>query len=154
MIEAYLDGTGEVVAYLGSLDKRMTEELRVAISKLSIRLQTNVKENKLSGQVLGVRTGRGKRSIQQAVSVDGNRVVGAVSTNVFYMIGWETGWEGANERSMKAAKAKYDLSGGGGGDTFKNGTPKKRPFLVPALKEMASSGQIQSEIDAAIGRAV
>lgn len=156
MIEVYLDGAGEVLAQLDSLSARMTEELRAAISRLTIKLQSKVKQDKLSGQVLGVRTGRGRRSIQQDVSIDGSRVVGVVSTNVNYMIGWETGWQfyaGGGKHDLSASKAKFALSSEGG-DTFNNGTPRQRPFLVPSLKELSESGVIQSEIDGAVGSAV
>lgn len=152
MIEAYLDGAGEVIAHLGSLNDQLTEELRKSVARLTIKLQKRVVTEKLAGQVLGVRTGRGRRSIQQTTYQDGNRVVGVVSTNLFYMVGWETGWPGAQERGLKAAKAKFDI--GASADTFKNGTPKQRAFLVPSLKEMQSSGEIARDISAGIGRAV
>jgi hypothetical protein len=152
MIEVYAEGIGEVVAKLDSLDARMTDELRIGIGRLSAKLQGNVQKDKLSGQVLGVRTGRGRRSIQQDVRVAGSKVTGIVSTNVNYMIGWELGWPGSQEHEgMKAAKAKFDVSASA--DSFKNGTPKKRSFLVPALKELSESGAINEEISAAIGRA-
>ena len=68
------------------------------------------------------------------------------------MIGWETGWSGSS--GVGASKAKFNpKAGAGDSDTFKNGSPKKRPFLVPALKEMQASGKIQAELDQAIQRA-
>ena len=151
MIEAYVEGVGEVVARLDSLDDRLTKELRTSIAKLTISLQKNVVQNYLQGQALGVRTGRGQRSIQQDVQSSGSAVSGVVSTNVFYMVGWETGWPGRVDKSLAGAKAKFDLSSSS--DTFKNGTPKKRPFLVPALKQMAESGAITVGINEAIARA-
>ena len=152
MISVETVGVSEVIARFDRLSDRMTEELRAGISRLSIQLQGRVKSDFLSGQSLGVQTGRGKRSIQQDVQVSGNAVSGVVSTNVDYMIGWETGWPGsAQEASLTAAKAKFDPAASA--DTFKNGTPKKRAFLVPALKALQESGAIQREIDAAIARA-
>ena len=152
MITVTAEGVGEVVAHLDGLTARMTEELRASIARLSIRLQTKVKQDMLSGQVLGVRTGRGKRSIHQDVQVDGARVSGVVSTNLFYMVGWETGWQGAGEAGLKSTKSKFSLSGSG--DTFKNGSAKKRSFLVPSLMEMEQSGEIKAGIEAGVGKAL
>lgn len=152
MISAYVDGVGEVAAKLDRLNSRMTIELRVAIARLTIKAQRKVQQEKLSGQVLGVRTGRGKRSIQQDVSVSDTRVTGVVSTNVGYMIGWETGWTGGGgDQGLAAAKGKF--AGSGSATNFKNGTEKKRAFLIPTLRELEDSGAIKAETDAAVARA-
>ena len=63
MISVYMEGSGEVIAKLDNLGGLMREELRASIARLSIRLQKNVIAGKLSGQVLGVRTGRLKLHI-------------------------------------------------------------------------------------------
>lgn len=152
MITAYVEGAGEVIAKLDSLSDRLAAELRTSIKSMTIQLQDNVKRDFLSGQALGVKSGRLKRSIHRELQSTGNTVSGVVSTNVPYGIGWETGWPDARPRqSLKSAKAKFDLSGSG--DTFKNGTPKKRPFLVPALKAFEESGAIRDGIDSAIAKA-
>lgn len=147
-------GVAEVASRFASMDARMTEELRASVSRLSITLQRKVVQDKLSGQVLGVRTGRGRRSIHQDVAVTGDTVSGVVSTNLFYMAGWETGWFGSDRQTaqLRAGKAKFS-AGGGGGDTFKNGTPKQREFLVPTLRELNESGAIDREFELAVGRA-
>lgn len=156
MIGVYMEGVGEVVARFENFSDKLTNELQTSVNRLTIQLQTKVRNEKLSGQVLGVRTGRGQRSIQQApATVEGGKVVGLVSTNVFYMVGWETGWPdggpGSGRQSLKAAKSKFDLSASS--DTFKNGTPKKRAFLVPTLKEMEQNGAILTEMKDAVARA-
>lgn len=151
MITAFTEGAGEVVTKLERLDARMTEELRQSISRLAFKLQAKVQNEKLSGQVLGVRTGRGKRSIHTDIRTEGQRVIGVVSTNVFYMIGWELGWpDAAQHASIAGAKGKFDVGSGG---SFKNGSPKKRAFLIPALKEMNESGIIEADIQSGISRA-
>lgn len=147
-------GVSEVAASFSNMSVRMTEELRVSVSRLSITLQRNVVQDKLSGQVLGVRTGRGRRSIHQDVQATGDVVSGVVSTNLFYMAGWETGWSGSERQSAQMRSAKAKFAGSGGGDTFKNGTPKQRAFLVPALREMNQSGAIEREFDGATERAM
>jgi hypothetical protein len=145
VISLYSEGVGEVVAKLDALDGRMTEELRGGVQRLTIKLQKKVKEEKLSGQVLGVRTGRLKRSIQQDVQVQGTKISGVVSTNVFYGVGWELGWpDGKGSKGLSSAKAKFKPSAGA----------RQRPFLVPSLKEMEQSGIIAAELDAALVRGV
>lgn len=146
-------GVAEVAASFASMNARMTEELRASVSRLSITLQRNVVQDKLSGQVLGVRTGRGRRSIHQDVAVTGDTVSGVVSTNLFYMAGWETGWSGSDRQSAQMSAAKAKFAGSGSGDTFKNGSPKQRPFLVPALRELNQSGAIDREFEMAVTRA-
>ena len=148
MIEAYTNGVGEVVARLDALNDKLHAELMASVSKLTIGLQRNVVEKKLQGQVLGVRSGDGQRSIAQDVQANGDIITGVVSTNLFYMVGWELGWP---DRAMAAAKGKFNLSGTS--DTFANGTPKKRAFLVPSLQELAESGAITEGINAATMRA-
>lgn len=153
MIRAYVANASEVGVKLDALNDRTRKELSVGIGRLALRLSNMVKQDKLSGQVLGKRTGRLRNSIHDAVAEEGDKVVGIVSTNVIYGIGWELGWPdgGPGKPSLKDAKSKFSLAGS---DTFKNGTPKKRSFLGTALKDLESSGLIRSELDAAVARAV
>lgn len=154
MISVEMLGVAEVAASFDSMNSRMTQELRESVSRLSISLQRKVVQDKLSGQVLGVRTGRGRRSIHQDVQVTGDVISGVVSTNLFYMAGWETGWSGDARQSAQMSATKAKFAGSGGGDSFKNGSPKQRPFLVPTLKEMDAAGIIQREFEAATERAM
>jgi hypothetical protein len=154
LISVYADGVGEVITKLDGYSERLTEELRTSVNRMTIKLQQKVVQEKLQGQVLGVRTGRGQRSIQMdPATVAGPVVSGVVSTNVFYMIGWEQGWPDGSpggRQSLKSAKARFDLSATS--DAFKNGSPKKRAFLVPSLKELDASGAIKAEFEAAVAR--
>lgn len=160
MITLETTGAGEVLARLEALPRNVTNEVKKGVSRLVIKLQTKVVSEKLQGAVLNVRTGRGWRSIKFNVSEDGYQVVGVVSTKVFYMIGWETGWAarpvGSNPLAAAKAKSRFNIptGGGAGGDTFKNGSPRKRPFLVPTLNEMAASGAVTAELQRAVERAL
>ena len=158
MISVYTEGVGEVVVHLDKLDARMTEELRKSISQLTFKLASRIANGKLSGQSLNVgRTGALKRSVENGylIKVSSDKVTGIVTTGLFYGIGWETGWPnggpGSQHQSLASAKAKFDLSATA--DTFKNGRPKKRAFLVPGLKEYYETGEITQEIEAAVSRA-
>lgn len=145
MITGYVTGESEVVAHFERRGESLSQELECAIKGLTVKLRTKVKTEKLSGQVLGVRTGRGRRSIHAETFRQGDKVVGIVSTNVFYMIGWETGWGGAGEAQVAKAKAKFNPKAGATG-------ARKRSFLVPSLSEMEGSGEIRSELEAAAER--
>jgi hypothetical protein len=132
MIEGFVTGDSETVAHLRGIGIGLERELGVAINR---------------------RTGRLKRSIEGVVTQEGAHAEGVVSTALGYGIGWETGWQGGSVRAdMKKSKAKF--SPGAGGDTFQNGTPKMRSFLRSSLKDLESSGKIQTEMNAAAERAV
>ena len=147
-MDEYVVGANEVVAKFNARSEALSEELRKGISRLTIKLQTKVQTEKLAGQVLNRRTGRLNRSIQQAVFDEGGKIVGVVSTNVFYGIGWELGWPGsAGGQALAGAKAKFKP--GGSSTAFKNGSPRKRAFLVPSLEEFETAGTIRTEIEAA-----
>ena len=74
---------------------RMSSGVMTAITKLTIKLQGMVKEQKLSGQVLKVRTGNLRRSINQRVDVEeGRGPVGTVGTNEKYARPHEMGFKG------------------------------------------------------------
>lgn len=55
-----------------------------AVSRATIRIQSDVKESYLSGQVLKNRTGTLRRSINQEVKVEGYSIIGTIGTNVEY----------------------------------------------------------------------
>ncbi|BCA57686.1 hypothetical protein [Sphingomonas sp. HMP6] len=141
-----------VIASLDARGARAHGELRASIGRLALKLSVMVKRDKLSGQVLGVKTGRLRRSVHDAVADVGDNIEGVVSTNVGYGIGWELGWPGGGspKQSLNTAKAKFSPSSGG--DSFKNGTPKKRSFLRTALKDLEGSGAIRAELNEAAAR--
>lgn len=69
-----------LLGYPGRLIDRLTR----AMSILSLELQRDVKEQKLSGQVLKARTGTLRRSINREVRVNGGLIEGIVGTNLAY----------------------------------------------------------------------
>ena len=153
MIKGLIVGEAEVMAKLEAMGPRFKEEMAAGIGRLALKLNSNVINDKLQGQVLNYRRGDLIRSIHNVVVEEGTKTVGIVSTNLSYGIGWETGWAGYSPReSLKNAKAKFS-PGSGSADTFKNGTPRQRSFLRSALKDMAESGVITEEINASIERA-
>ena len=70
------------------------KSLARAVVRLAIDLQSHVKADKLTGQVLHVRTGTLRRSINQRVIQEPTAIWGSVGTNVKYARVHEYGFQG------------------------------------------------------------
>jgi phage gpG-like protein len=86
-------GDKEVIERFRALPERTRAALGDSVGRLALLLQRRVMQ-KLSGQVLNVKTGRLRRSIDQVVLRDEAQVVGVVSTNVKYARVHEYGFTG------------------------------------------------------------
>lgn len=106
MIKATIIGHRETVDRLRRIVPDVRAELRKAIERQSIKLSSKVKAQKLSGQVLNVKTGRLRRSINQRVEEQGSRITGYVGTNVEYAKGHEFGFSGVVTVREHLRKAK------------------------------------------------
>ena len=95
MITVTLIGGGELVAKWGRIPASARDALRAEVQKAALALTAHVKQDKLTDQVLRVRTGRLRRSITQRVEVEGSRVMGYVGTNVEYAAAHEYGIRGS-----------------------------------------------------------
>lgn len=84
MIKAALIGSEQLVSRLEHMPKDVRDELRKTVTAIAIEMTAKVKADKLSGQVLNVRTGRLRRSINFDVSENNSSVIGSVGTNVEY----------------------------------------------------------------------
>lgn len=158
MISGFVTGDAAVVARFERIPLALREQLRVAVTRLAIKLQRKVKADKLSGQVLKVKTGTLRRSIDQSVMQTEHGVTGKVSTNVSYGKKHEYGFHGTEtvpaqlrtikqafgrsitpvEVMVKSYEKRVDLP--------------ERSFLRSALREMNESGEIRHEIEAAVAR--
>lgn len=76
---------------IGSLQPALRLGLRRTVEIETIKLQRHVVQEKLSGQVLHVRTGTGRRSITYRVEEAGTVIRGIVGTNLVYMKAHEYG---------------------------------------------------------------
>ena len=83
-IEAVIVGDEEVRARFHRAAGEIDGKLADSMGRITIRLQAHVVRNKLSGQVLKVRTNNLRGSIHQEVIRDSNGIVGRVGTNVEY----------------------------------------------------------------------
>jgi phage gpG-like protein len=84
MITAQIVGDDKLIGKLRSLPGRMRPRLKQTVKVLTIKLQRYVKEKKLTGQVLHVRTDNLRGSINQHVEETATGAVGIVGTNVKY----------------------------------------------------------------------
>lgn len=133
--------------------KKIEPALKVVIQRLTYKLLAMVKAEKLSGQVLNVKTGKLRRSINAKFENSGN--TGVVGTNVIYGRVHEKG--GALEipqhmRMMKQAfgkpaKVPREISISGHVANF-----PERSFLRSALRDLEPS--IQSEVSKTVYGAI
>lgn len=94
MIKGELLGGSELLARIQALTPNLRQGLGRTVLRLTILLQAKVK-TKLTGQVLNVRTGRLRRSINHRIEGEGTPVVtGYVGTNVKYARPHEFGFHG------------------------------------------------------------
>lgn len=82
-----------VLALLRGYPNRLTDAMVRVVNRFTLELQARTKE-KLSGEVLHVRTGTLRRSINRKVELRGSNVVGTVGTNVEYAAAHEYGFDG------------------------------------------------------------
>lgn len=89
-----------LLAHLAGTGAALQSGMRRAVERLSIIVQGGVKEGKLTGQVLHVRTGTLRRSINRKITEDSSGVYATVGTNVVYAAAHEYGFDG--EVTVKA----------------------------------------------------
>ncbi len=94
MIALALRNDDLVLLNVKSLGIRVRDRLRSDITRLTIKLQRKVKEEKLTGQVLHVRTGRLRRNINRRMAETATSITGQVGTNVSYAAIHEYGFTG------------------------------------------------------------
>jgi phage gpG-like protein len=134
MIKGTINGAGEVAGKLSGVAGRTRDALRKSVSRLALELLAKVKRDKLSGQVLNVRTGRLRRSITQRVIANGATIQGIVGTNVEYGKFHEYGQTIKGELKQKRAALKAGLKPSR--PTLGSGDLPPRSFLRSALADM------------------
>lgn len=159
MIKGEILGSDALVSRFDAMVPKFTGLMTKSISRLTLTLLRNVKQDKLSGQVLNVRSGRLRRSINQRIEGAGtDTVAGYVGTNVVYGRPFEFGFKGnvpvkAHLRTIKQAfgKSISPVTVQVKPYTMKVDV-KERSFLRSALAEMDTA--IRSEIRNAVTEAV
>lgn len=94
MLRMEFIGGDVLAAVLRSYGGKVQTAIVQSVGRSALRLQREVMQNRLSGQVLNVRTGNLRRSIHQRVTNTGSAVIGEVNTNVRYGRAHEYGFAG------------------------------------------------------------
>ena len=94
MLRMEFIGGDVLAAVLRSYGDKVQTAIVQSVGRSALRLQREVMQNRLSGQVLNVRTGNLRRSIHQRVTNTGGAVIGEVNTNVRYGKAHEYGFAG------------------------------------------------------------
>lgn len=93
MISGEVTGDKEVARRFRALPDGVRGKVVDQVRRLTLLLQISVKKDKLSGQVLNVRTGTLRRSIDQQLLTGGDDITGIVSTNLKYARAHEYGFK-------------------------------------------------------------
>lgn len=115
MIQGTIIGNKEILARYRRIRQKAVPALTKRMARVVIKLQAHVVKNKLSGQVLKVRTGTLRRSVHENVEVTSNNITGMVGTNMEYAAYHEYGFEGTvnvreHLRRTKAQAVEYKRS--------------------------------------------
>lgn len=156
-VTAKILGAESVTMRLASAPAAVMARVRIEVERLGIELQRKVKESKLTGQALKVKTGRLRRSINLKVTEAGGSITGSVGTNVAYARRWEIGGSWTENVKAHVRRSREQIKAAT--YTDKNGKPRvsskgkssgaipvkafsraitvePRPFLMPVLEEM------------------
>jgi phage gpG-like protein len=87
-------GLDRVIVRLQEMPDAVRRSIARVVTEEAIRLETVVKDEKLSGQVLKNRTGRLRSSIHHQVDIGAATVTASIYTNVAYAHFWEYGFSG------------------------------------------------------------
>lgn len=135
-----------LIARLKGMPEKFRIRVGIAVARLTIKIQARVKD-KLSGEVLHVRTGTLRRSINREVQQRSDGIFGVVGTNVEYAAVHEFGFNGAVtvRAHLRRSKAQFALPkknrvGKDGGEVFVRQHTRmvnlpERSFLRSSLRE-------------------
>ncbi len=125
--------TEALLARLKNIPVKMRRALVTAVTRLSVETQRKVMVEKLSGQVLHVRTGTLRRSINREVTEEADGVFAIVGTNVRYAAIHEYGGTILLKPRERTVHFKMNKDG-----TLKQGFSKKKEATV-SIKTAARS---------------
>lgn len=94
MIRAEIIGANQIKAKLDALGPKLQTELSKSVTKLCLELTRRIKQDKLSGQVLKVKSGQLRRSVTFKVKNTPAGPTGEVGTNLPYAKAHEFGFKG------------------------------------------------------------
>jgi phage gpG-like protein len=146
-------GDREFAARLDAMPGRMREGLVRAVTRLGLELQRKVQAEKLTGQVLKVRTGSLRSSINTEISQSADQVAASVGTNIRYARVHEYGVDHPWVIAAKDRALRFEL---GGRVIFRRSVRHpplpERSFLRSALREMQPA--IEAGLKNAVAQAI
>ncbi len=174
MVIAELIGLPEVISKLKEIQINAPSAIVKAMKRLSLQLVRHVVQDKLTGQVLHVQTGKLRRSITLQIDENPNDITAIVGTNTEYARIHEFGFNGtvSVKEHLRRTKASFnaarkigwsksmskqlgrEASMGAGtvrAHSMKMNMPE-RSFLRSALADMAPT--IQETLQAAMAKAL
>lgn len=151
IIAVRIKGDRELQRKFELTPERLREEMRRGIGRAALMVARHSKQNKLSGQVLNVKTGRLRRSINTRMVESGDVIAGRVGTNVAYAKAHEFGWRGTVTVREHLRKTKSGFSATVRAHSRQVILPE-RSFLRSALADMKP--EIQREFESAVRRAI
>jgi phage gpG-like protein len=158
MIAIEIIGDDRLVARLEAMPGRLHAGVARAVTRLGLALQRRVQAEKLSGQVLKVRTGSLRSSINTRIENTATAISAVVGTNIAYGRVHEYGFDGtvqvrAHLRQITEAFGRpiAPTTVGMRAHSRHIRLPE-RSFLRSALAEMAP--RIEAELREAVGAAI
>jgi phage gpG-like protein len=151
MISAYLIGDRELIARLSAAPGGLRQGIARAVTRLGFQLESRVKQ-KLSGEVLNVRTGVLRSSVNTRIQETASEITASVGTNIKYGRYHEYGVPHSWEIRPKSARVLAFQAGGASIFAARVIHPPlpERSFLRSALREMRT--KIQEGLrEAAVG---
>lgn len=155
MIHGFVFGGDALIQRLRAIGPKLGRALLVVVRKQAFKLQAHVKRDKLSGQVLHVRTGTLRRSVTAKVEQTGGRILGIVGTNLAYAGRHEFGFDGTE--TVREHLRRVTQAWGKPLRTprevrvhafMRHARAPERSFLRSALRDMA--GEIREALKAAV----
>lgn len=143
MIDIQIIGAESVIARFQGAPERLRQALAATTLRLAIEAQRRVMETKLSGQVLHVRTGRLRRSINVAPIAEAGRVGARTGTNVSYGRIWELTGIRARTVEPRMKKALFWPGARHPVRRVEIRAQAPRPFLSIVLEEMRAQAREQ-----------
>lgn len=159
MLKMEFIGGDVLAAVLRSYGGKVQTAIVQSIGRSALRLQSEVMDNRLSGQVLNVRTGNLRRSIHQQVTSSGGLVVGEVNTNVRYGVAHEYGFAGTVNVKVSMRQIRQAFGRPLKSPRYvqirahsRNVKLPERSFLRSALRDMKP--EIEADLQKSIERAL
>jgi len=149
-------GDAAVIAYFGRVPARADAEIGTTVGRLALKLQRHVVKDKLTGQVLNVRTGTLRRSIDQVVLRSPGSARGIVSTNLSYAAKHEYGFKGTEsvKQHLRTIKQAWGREISPRDVVVRQHSRSvnmpERSFLRSSLRDMTP--EIMADLEAAAGR--